>query len=286
MEPERQLEIMSRIEGLSGLFTFYPTPPLPSDPGRLVRKLAGFNLRVSNLAVECWADPRWKHGGFATNEAGVRRDMVKLFKEAIDFAREVKAESVLLWPAHDGMDHPFQCDYRDGWRHLTDTIREIGEYDRTVKIAVEYKSKDPRQRQYVSDVGKLMMLLNDVGLPNVTGVIDVGHALMAQENLAESLVILDPHGKLGQIHLNENYRDSDPGMIFGTINFWDILEFFYHLNRTDYSGWCSIDTIVPRSGWPTPSPGTPRRSTATCANTASPPTWRRSASWSSRSEAG
>jgi xylose isomerase len=80
----------------------------------------------------------------------------------------------------------------------------------------------------------------------VHGVIDVGHALMCQENLAESLVIMDSHGKLGQIHLNENYKDSDPDMIFGTINFWELLEFFYYLNRTDFSGWCSIDTIVPR----------------------------------------
>ena len=243
---DQQLQIMSKVEGLSGLFVFYPTPPLPTDPDKLVKKLADHNLKVSELAVECWSDRKWKHGGFSTNEAHVRREMVKLFKEAIAFSKEIKAESVLLWPAHDGLDYPFQTDYREGWKHLVDTIREIGELDPAVKICVEYKSKDPRQRQYVSNVGKAMMLLSDVGLPNVHGVIDVGHALMCQENLAESLVIMDSHGKLGQIHLNENYKDSDPDMIFGTINFWELLEFFYYLNKTDFSGWCSIDTIVPR----------------------------------------
>ena len=246
MTLEQQLEVMSKIEGLSGLFVFYPAPPLPTDPDKLVKKLAGYNLKVSNLAVECWSDRKWKHGGFSTSEANIRRDMVKLFKEAMAFSKQIKAESVLLWPAHDGMDYPFQTNYRDGWRYLVDTIREIGELDRSVKVCIEYKSKDPRQKQYVSNVGKLMMLLNDVGLANVTGVIDVGHALMCQENLAESLAILDAHGKLGQIHLNENYKDADPDMIFGTINFWEILEFFYYLNKTDFSGWCSIDTIVPR----------------------------------------
>ena len=35
-------------------------------------------------------------------------------------------------------------------------------------------------------------------------------------------------------------------MIFGTINFWEILEFFYYLNKTDFEGWSSIDIIVPR----------------------------------------
>jgi xylose isomerase len=243
---EEQLEIMSKIDGLTGLFTFYPTPPMPTDPDKLVKKLADYDLTVSNLAVECWADRKWKHGGFSNHEANIRKETVKLFKEAIDFSKEVKAESVLLWPAHDGLDYPFQCDYRDGWKYLVETIRAIGEYDPSVKIAIEYKGKDPRQKQYVSNVGKLMMLLGDVGLENVTGVIDVGHALMVQENLAESLVILDSHGKLGQVHLNENYKDADPDMIFGTINFWEILEFFYYLNQTEFEGWCSIDTIVPR----------------------------------------
>jgi xylose isomerase len=69
---------------------------------------------------------------------------------------------------------------------------------------------------------------------------------MCQENPAESLTILDSHGKLGQIHLNENYRDADPDMIFGTVNFWENLEFFYYLNKTSFAGWATIDAIIAR----------------------------------------
>lgn len=243
---DKQLEIMSNIEGLTGLFAFYPLSPLPDDPILLKKKLSNFGLKVSNLNVECWSDRKWKHGGFSDNNKRIRAEIIELFKHAIDVAKELEADSVLLWPAHDGFDYSFQANYRDGWKYLVETIQKIGSYDPSVKIAIEYKSKDPRQRQYVNTVGKVMMLLNDVGLDNVTGVIDVGHALMAQESLAESLVILDTHNKLGQIHLNENYRDSDPDMIFGTINFWDILEFFYYLNKTGFEGWSSIDIIAGR----------------------------------------
>ncbi len=35
-------------------------------------------------------------------------------------------------------------------------------------------------------------------------------------------------------------------MIFGTVNFWEILEFYYYLNKTKYEGWCAIDIIAPR----------------------------------------
>jgi xylose isomerase len=220
--------------------------PLPSDPDALVKKLDNFGLKVSNIAVECWSDRKWKHGSFATNDANIRKEVVKLFKESIDFAKAVNADSVLLWPAHDGFDYPFQVNYADGWKNMVETVREIAEYDPGVKIALEAKSKDPRQKQYISNTGKAMALINDVGLDNVGGALDVGHSLMAQENLAESLMLLDSHKKLVQIHLNENYKDSDPDMIFGTINFWEILEFFYYLNKTDFEGWSSVDIISGR----------------------------------------
>ena len=232
MTTDKQLEIMSKIEGLTGLFVFYPVPPLPEDPDKLVAKLDNFGLKVSNLAVECWSNRKWKNGAFSTNEVNIRKDVVKLFKESIDYAKAVKADSVLLWPAHDGLDYPFQANYYDGWKNMVETVREICAYDPSVKIALEAKSKDPRQKQYIRDTGKAMALINDVGAPNLGAAIDVGHALMAGENLAESLALLDVHDKLYQIHLNENYKDADPDMIFGTINFWELLEFFYYLNKS------------------------------------------------------
>lgn len=246
MSVDEQLQHMSKIDGLTGLFVFYPTAPLPADPERLLKKLADHNLRVSNICAECWSDRKWKFGAFTTGEKNIRREAIKLLKETIDFGKAIGADSVLVWPAHDGFDYPFQTNYRDGWSRLVESLQEIGQHDPRVKIAVEYKSKDPRQRQYVSNVGKVMTLVADVGLDNVGGVIDVGHALMAHENLAESMVLLDSHNKLYQIHLNENYRDADPDMTFGTIHFWEILEFFYWLNKTDFRGWCSIDVIAAR----------------------------------------
>jgi xylose isomerase len=243
---DQQLEIMSKIEGLTGLFVFYPFPPMPKDPDKLVKKLDDFGLKVSNLAVECWGDRKWKYGAFSTNETAIRKEAIKMFKDAIDLSKEIGADSVLLWPAHDGFDYPFQADYGKGWKNMVDTVAEICNYDTSVKIALEAKSKDPRQKQYISNTGKALIFINDVGAPNLGAAIDVGHSLMAGENLAESVALLDAHKRLYQVHLNENYKDADPDLIFGTINFWELLEFFYHLGKTDFSGWSSIDIIVPR----------------------------------------
>lgn len=85
-----------------------------------------------------------------------------------------------------------------------------------------------------------------MGYANLGCALDVGHALMAGECLAESLMLLDLHDKLFQIHLNDNYKDADPDMILGSINFWEILEFFYYLNKTNYESWSTIDIISAR----------------------------------------
>jgi xylose isomerase len=246
MSVDQQLEIMSKIKGLTGLFIFYPVAPLPDDPGNLVKKLQNYDLKVSSLAVECWSDRKWKYGTFCTNDAKIRKEAIKLFKDAVDFAKAVKAESVLLWPAHDGYDYVFQVNYIEGWKYMVETVREICEYAKDMKIAVEAKSKDPRQKQYISDTGKAIAFINEVGAKNLGCALDIGHALAASEGIGESVSLLDHWGKLYQIHINENYKDADPDMIFGTVNFWEILEFYYYLNKTKYDGWCAIDIIAPR----------------------------------------
>ena len=57
---------------------------------------------------------------------------------------------------------------------------------------------------------------------------------------------MDRHKKLFQVHLNDNYKNADPDMIFGTVNFWENLEFMYYLIQTDFDGWCSVDIIANR----------------------------------------
>jgi len=40
---------------------------------------------------------------------------------------------------------------------MVDTVAEICNYDTSVKIALEAKSKDPRQKQYISNTGKALI---------------------------------------------------------------------------------------------------------------------------------
>ena len=246
VDPEEQLEAMSKIEGLDGVVFISPDPSFATDPDTLVKKFSNHGLRVANFTVKNYCDRKWKHGAHCTNEEDVWRENIQLCKDTIDFAAEIPGTRVTIWPAHDGFDYFFEIDYRRAWKRMVDSFREIAEHNPSVKLCVEYKQKDPRQKYFLGNMGKAMMLINDVGADNLGCALDTGHALMSLESLAESAMLLDMHDRLNTIHLNDNYRDADPDLIVGALAFWDNLELYYFLNKTDYDGWNEIDIVSPR----------------------------------------
>ncbi|MFC2145394.1 sugar phosphate isomerase/epimerase family protein [Actinomycetota bacterium] len=243
---KESFEAMSNIEGLHGMGITWPTDPLPSDPGKLVKMFDDYGLKPGDCTVINYDDKKWRQGALVTTEKNIRKDNIRLCKEAIDFAAEIPGTKVMVWPAHDGYDYPFQTDYSTAWKNMVDSFQNICSHNPNVTICIEYKVKDPRQRFYVGNIGKMMALFNDVSMDNLKGVIDTGHALQCQEGLGEDVVFLTEHNKLGIVHVNDNYRDADPDLIFGTVAFWDNLEFFYYLLQTDYEGTIEIDYQNPR----------------------------------------
>jgi xylose isomerase len=246
MEFERFLGIMSEIDDVSGIFVSYPGHPLIGNPDKLKRKLADYNLVVSDIGAEIWSDRKWKYGTLTSNNKKIRKEAIKVIKETIDLATELNAHSVLVWLAHDGIDYAFQSDFNKAWDNLIESFEEIGGYNPEVKLAVEYKQNDPRAKSYIEDIGKLMFLINSLKVKNIGAAFDLGHSFFAAERPAESIAILNRNNKLYQIHLNDNYRNADPDLLFGSINFWDTLELFYWLKKSNYQGWMHTDIFSPR----------------------------------------
>jgi xylose isomerase len=243
---EKRFETMSKTPGLSGMGITWPTDPLPSDPDKLVKFFADYNLKPGDCSINDYDNKKWRHGPLVTTEKNIRTEHLKLCKEAIDFASQIPGLKVMIWPGHDGFDYPFQTNYSVAWGNMVENLKEICSYNPKIKVCIEYKAKDPRQRFYIGNIGKLMALFNEVGMDNLMGVIDTGHALQCQESLGEDFVFLNDRKKLGIIHLNDNYRDADPDLIVGTLAFWDNLEFFYYLVKSDYDGTIEIDYQTPR----------------------------------------
>lgn len=236
---DEQLELASRVEGLTGIAFDFPTQF--EDPVLIKSKLDALGLSVGMVEIDMYSEAKWKYGSITSVDPKVRKEAIQLIKRGIDAADAAKASDVQLWLGQDGYEYPFQTDYKAAWDLLSDTLVEVAAYRPDVNITVEYKAKEPRARCFIANAGVALALVNHVGLPNIGVTLDVGHALMAKENPAESAVLLHKFNRLFHLHINDNYRDWDHDMIPGSVNFWDTLEFFYWLRRIQYDGWFGVD---------------------------------------------
>jgi len=238
LDLETQIERLSQIDGITGLPIMYP---LEIERDRLAALLAKHGLKLGTVCPDTYCRAIWKFGTLASSDKSVRDQAIRECKESVDLCHEMNGADILLWLAHDGYDYPFEDNYELRFGRIVEGLGEIAEHNRDVKITVEYKAKEPRTHQYVSDAGKALLICEKVGLPNLGVVIDLGHSLQAGEEPAEAVCLAASCGRLFHIHLNDNFRLWDDDLLIGSVHFWETLEFFYWLQKYKYDGWYVID---------------------------------------------
>lgn len=234
-----QLEQLSKIEGLSGIPVMYPLEFKGAD--YIKETYAKIGKEVGTIAPDTYINPLWKNGSLTSRDPDIRNKMEQDIKASMDLCAYLNGADVLLWMAHDGYDYPFEDDYVSRWNLLLDGIAKCCDHRPDVTLTIEYKTKEPRTRQYISDIGKSLLICKELGKKNLGVVVDVGHSLFAGENPAEAIALAANYGKLSHIHLNDNYRSWDDDLLPGGIHFWEMLEVFYMLDRVKYNGWLTID---------------------------------------------
>jgi xylose isomerase len=236
---EEKFELASRIEGLQGVGAYYPGELEDIDKYNDLCSKYGFE--TSEIVVDIFSDPRFMNGSFANRSPEIRQLAIDRVKESMDAAVEIGCEMVNPWPGQDGFDYAFQADYRESWRNMIAGFRECAEFRSEVKVALEYKLREPRSHIFLDTVGKTLHVCNEIDLDNVGVTLDIGHAMLASENIAESAYLLGEAGKLFNIHLNDNYGDWDWDLIPGTTHLWQMLEFLLWLKLVKYRGWMLMD---------------------------------------------
>ena len=120
-------------------------------------------------------------GAFTNPDPAVRRRALELCEEGVDVAARLGAPTVKLWPGQDGFDYPFQADYRELWRLELDGVRTVAEMDPDVRVAIEYKTKEPRTHISLATAARTLLGIEQLGRDDVGIVVDLGHSLFAKE---------------------------------------------------------------------------------------------------------
>lgn len=237
-------ELFERVASIEGIdaVDLVADRTLYEHEDEIVALIEKTGLAVPAVTVELFADPKWKDGTFSSADPQIRKDALDWAGRAVDFAVRVNAPIVGIWPGQDGYDYLFSADYVADRRHFVEGVRELCRYNGAVTVGLEYKPKEPRTHNYVSNAGVSILMAHEIGQPNVGVILDYGHALYANENPAETVALLHLYGDLlCHIHINDNYRYWDDDLIVGTVHTLEYLEFLYWLDRTGYTGYLTID---------------------------------------------
>ena len=230
------------IEGVTGIELVGSWDITRENADEMKTTLEETGLACVSIIPDLFSQRRWGEGSFSAKDAEIRRQAVEATVETAEIARRINCPMLNIWPGQDGYDYSLQADFRVERRWFMEGIREVASAFPDIRFALEYKPKEPRTHSYLARAADTLLFVEDTGLENVGVCIDVGHALYAYENVAESIVILQERGKrLFHMHFNDNYRYWDDDMIVGSVHLVEYIEMLYWLRETGYDGWYSMD---------------------------------------------
>lgn len=234
-------EQVSKIPDIKGVELVVGSLFNRENVGVVKELLKKYRLEAVSVIPDHSGRQIWGRGTFTAPDSNIRKAAIGETLMTIELAREVGCNLVSIWNGQDGYDYPFQADYARTHEYLADGIRKCADSAPDMRIAIEYKAKEPRNHSFISNVHSTLLLLMEIDRDNVGLTIDSGHSLLAYENMAEAAVTAMKYKKLFHMHFNDNYRLWDDDMIAGSIHTVEFIELFYWLKKCDYDGWISLD---------------------------------------------
>lgn len=204
--------------------------------------LSDLGLTCVSIIPDLFSQKRWGRGSFSSRDESIRMQALEETRSVCRMASELGSPLINLWLGQDGYDYPLTSNYREQRKNLADGIQRIASEFPHLRFALEYKPKEPRNFSFQARAADTLLMARETGLDNVGVCIDVGHSLMAGENVAEVAFLLHHYGdKLFHMHFNDNYRSWDDDMIVGSVHCVEYVELLFWLQEIQYIGWYSMD---------------------------------------------
>jgi len=184
------------------------------------RMLDERGLAAEFVAPRLWEDPRTVDGAFTSNNPDDRKYALKRSLTAIDIARELGTNKIVLWLAREGTYIREAKNPAAAVGQIVDAINRMLEYDKNIKILIEPKPNEPMDQAYIPTVGHAIALSYKTIDPSRVGVlIETAHCILAGLDPADEMGYALYHKKLWSVHLNDqNGLKFDEDRSFASIN--------------------------------------------------------------------
>lgn len=186
----------------------------------LKRQLDNEGLRAEFVAPRLWEDPRTIDGGYTANDPACRAYALERSKKAVDIAKALDTDLIVLWLAREGTYLREAKDSTWAVERIVEAINMMLDYDNDIRIAIEPKPNEPMDHAYIPTVGHaigLGMLTTDSN--RVGGLIESAHAILAGLDPSDEMGYALAHKKLWSVHLNDqNGLKFDEDKSFGSVD--------------------------------------------------------------------
>jgi len=236
------LKNAAAIKNIQGIELVGTWDVSPGNVKQIKKALKDSDLSCVSIIPDIFSEQKWKFGSFSSKDKKIRNDAANTILQTCEMAYELDCPLLNIWPGQDGYDYFFQADFSNQRTWLTEGIFYCADRNPKLRFSLEYKPKEPRTHSFLSRMADTLLICIQTGLDNVGVTMDTGHSFVAGENLAEAAVMAQSAGnKLFHLHFNDNYKTWDDDMITGSVHTSDFLELCYWLDKSEYTGWYSMD---------------------------------------------
>jgi xylose isomerase len=206
------------------------------------KRLNDYGKTCVSIIPDVFTVKEYGKGSITNTDAKIRRHALDYLRQMSNIALEMDCKVVNMWMAQDGYDYLLTADYNQEREWLREGTTALAKEFPTLKFALEYKPKEPRNYSYHARMADTILAAKETDCQNVGVCIDTGHGFFAGENVAEAVVLAKRAGDLlFHMHFNDNHGTWDDDMIVGTVHSTVYVDLLYNLKKTGYGGWLSMD---------------------------------------------
>jgi len=254
-----RLEIAASLKefGLAGLEAHYPNEINEENLDIWRQFIRDTGIQLVTVVPLLFFDSDFEFGSLSSPIPAVRKKAIDRTKRTLELNLELGTDFAVVWPGIDGYENPFGIDFFRARDRFAQGLAEAMDAVPGVRIAFEPKPYEPRghilygttpegillgqkvERMLGHEVNRRLMGEGHalVGLNP-----EVGHMLMAFEDLAYSFSLVMEYGRLFHTHWNSqplgNY-DQDQNV--GVISPEQVEAALYTLKMYGYQGYFGID---------------------------------------------
>ena len=239
---EEMLALAVKIPHVEGIELVGTWDIRPDNVKDMKKRLEDYGVACVSIIPDVFTVKEYGKGSITSTDPKIRKHTLDYLRQMSDIALEMNCGIVNMWMAQDGYDYFLTADYNQERDWLCEGTAALAKEFPTLKFALEYKPKEPRNFSYHARMSDTILAVKETNCDNVGICIDTGHGFVAGENVAEAVILAKRAGDLlYHMHFNDNHGSWDDDMIVGSVHSTVYVDLLFQLKKTDYTGWLSMD---------------------------------------------